>query len=475
MSKRFMTFILALLMVITALPSVVQAEEDLNAEISIEEVGAVESEVNSAVEEETSIITRRGMLIEIGNTTAEQTTIIIRVTNTDGSTEDVTLEINSDTKIVTNNNRSADLSDWIAGDQISFTAEEYENSNQLVATLVRNHSFKYNHIGRNGWIKAIRVDKNEMDVEWAGKIYTLDTTKARMVAGLKNPATLDDFEIGDRVRGRVVEDGDGNNLTWDAQIIVVLRRGNDLFMRVTRWVVPGKIVAMPDDLTLPVTIDVEVLNSRFYEKGDVNNLVGAPGTIIQVDVTEDTKLVRRFLGKTNLKEFSEGDVIRVIGRRDENTDHLVAKVIKNNNIQRLGVANKVGRVISVDSAANIVKVNLVRPNTGKVYTVVVDNDTIIMKLGQEINLVDIAVDDLIRVRGTFRRSTNTVDADKISVIVSRDEIPEDIGDIRELRSRFRIRTVEKVKSRIKKFFTGKNDSILGDIDSIEVDEIIDNN
>jgi len=450
MKNNFFLFLLACLLVFsssTVIPA--QAEDNINDEISIKEVGASESDVNTATDEDYIIINQTGMLIEIGNTTAEQTTIIVRVNN-DGVDEDLTLEITSDTKLYKSNSSVADLSDWIAGDQINFTAQHFTNSDQLVATSIKNLSFNQFYTGINGWITAIRADENEMDVEWNDQVYTINAINANMVAGLKNPATLNDFVIGDRVRARVTDDGDGNRLTWDGEIVVVLRRGEDLFMRVTRWVVPGVIVAMPADLTLPATIDVEVLDSNFYEARDVNNLIGAPGTIIQVDITEDTELVRRYLGYTNLEEFNEGDVIRIVGRRDENTGHLTAKVIKNNNIQRLGVANKEARVISIDESNSTITVEVVIDGATHQYTIYSDDDTAFIKLGQDIDLSGIAIDDEIRVRGTFRRSDATVLADHVSVIVRRDNIPDDISDVEQLKNRFALQ-IHQLKEETKRF------------------------
>jgi len=426
--------------------------------VTADDLGASEEAINNATEEETEAEQETGTLIEIGNTTAENTTIIIRTTDDEGNTVDETLEISTDTLIQEGDGSQADLSDWIAGDQITFWAERFKNSGQLVANRIRNHSFKRWHFGKNGWITAIRPDENEMDVEWNNNIFTLDVSEARMVAGLKNPATINDFEVGDRIRARVKEDGDKNPSTWDAEIVVVLRRGKDLFMRVTRWVVLGRIVAMPDDLTLPTTIDVEVLPTKFFEKGDVNNLIGEPGTIIQVDINEDTKLVRRFFGKAMLKEFSEGDQVRIIGRRDENTGHLAARFMKNNNIQRLGVAHRLGKVVSIDEAAKTFAVELIRTRLdNKNFTVATDDETRFFKLGEEISFSDIQVDDVIRVRGTLRRSTRIVDADFVNVVVYHKELVshiEDLSkgdkvDIDEVRSKIRERISEIKSKRVK--------------------------
>ncbi len=428
---------------------------ETNIDASLEDAvieDETEADINEATEEETETVSTTGMLIEIGNTTAENTTIIVRTTDEYGTTEDVTLEIEKDTSIQEDDYTSADLSDWIAGDQITFTADKYKNSGALVAQKVRNRSFKSWHKGRNGWIKKINTEANTIDVEWAGKIYTINLENARIVAGLKNPASIDDLKIGDRVRGRVLEDADGNPLTWDAKILVVLRRGNDLFMRVTRWVVPGVITSIPEDLSLPATIEMEVLPSKFYEKGDVNNLIGAPGTKVLVDITEDTKLRRRYLGKAQLSEFSEGDKIRVIGRRDESTGNIVAKFIKNNSIQKLGVAYRLGKVTSIDENAKSFTVEVRSKNRKyeKTWTIMTDDETIFkIRDVDEAAFEDIEVDDIIRVRGTANRVDRTVKANVVAVVTHKVLRPDMMPKL--LKSQDKIMAkMQKIKNRLKK-------------------------
>ena len=256
-----------------------------------------------------------------------------------------------------------------------------------------------------------------MDVTWNDKVFTLDTNEARMVAGSYNPATLDNFEVGDRIRARVVEDGDGNSSTWDAKIIVALRRGNQLFMRVTRWVVSATVTMIPEDVSLPATIEVEINPSKFFEEDDVNNLVGAPGEKLMVDIYEDTNLRRRFMGKAFLKEFSEGDQVRIIGRRAEDTGHLVAKFIKNDSIQALGVARHVAKVVSIDADQQSLEVSLRRTQLiNKNWTVQTDDDTKFSKGNEKIEFADINVDDIIRVRGVANRQTRIVQANLIHVL-----------------------------------------------------------
>jgi len=423
LSKIFFILLVSFLLLQAPLAALagenVNTDTDVSTEVTAADLGASESAIDNANKEETEAVTESGTLIEIGNTTADETTVIIRTTDEEGNTEDQTVEIDSNTQITDDAQKTANLSDWIAGDPITFTAIKYKNSGQILARKLRNRAFKRFHRGKNGWITAIRPDKNEMDVTWRNQIFTLNTENARMVAGLKNPATFEDFKVGDRVRARVVDDGDSNPATWDAKIIVVLRRGKNLFMRVTRWVVPAEITMIPEDLTLPTTIDVKILPSKFYEKGDVNNLIGAPGDALKVDIDENTKLRRRFFGKALLKEFSEGDKIRIIGRLNEETGHLTAKFIKNNSIQKLGVAHRLGKVVSIDASSRTINVKLIRTRrANKNWTVNVLENAKILKGGEEISLDEIKTNDIIRVRGVANRLQKSVDASLVVVIGS---------------------------------------------------------
>ncbi len=427
MKKNLFFLLLVLAFSFTVIPQLTMASESADVvEVTSAEIGVSVEAANTAVAEVFATVNESGTLIEIGNTTAEETTIIIRVMH-EGESVDQTVQVNSDTKIITDANRNADLSDWIAGDQIKYTAKQGENSGELIALTLKNRSFKNRHFGRNGWIKDIRIDENKMDVEWAGQVYTLDTSDARMVAGLKNPATLDDFKVGDRIRARVIDDNDGNNLTWDAKIIVVLRRGKALFMRVTRWVVPAEIVSIPEDTTRPFVITAKVLPSRFYEKGDVNNLIGAPDTEININIEEKTILVRRFLGRATIGEFMEGDKIRVVGRLNEETGNIDALLVKDNSIQRLGVSRRVSIVKSINTDSKTILVQPIgkknirtgkrmRIHNGTEWTIKIDDQTIIKKQGEDIDFTNIAIDDIVRVRGTANRLQKTVEADAISVV-----------------------------------------------------------
>jgi hypothetical protein len=190
-------------------------------------------------------------------------------------------------------------------------------------------------------------------------------------------------------------------------------------MRVTRWVVGGRIYSLPEDLTKPFTMEVKILNSPFFQANDVNNLVGAPGDIINIDVTENTKLVRKYFGKAFIKEFSEGDNIRIIGRRDEDTGNIVAKFIKDNDIQKLGKVYRLGKVDTVNTEANTIDVTLIRTRRAiRNWTIKVLESTKIYKAGELISLSDIKENDKLRIVGASANlNDRTVMAQRINVLI----------------------------------------------------------
>ncbi|MFA6171616.1 MAG: hypothetical protein WCW77_04500 [Patescibacteria group bacterium] len=432
MRKKYpMLSLLLVTTMFTAYPTAVLGEEadDLSSsvEATASDAGASVQAINGASGEPTEAIETTGTMVEIGNTTAESTTVVVRVPDSQGGTTDETLEITNSTGLTNDASQKSSLDDWIAGDQLKFKAIKNKNSGELKASQIKNLAVKKGYKGVNGWIKEVRSDKNEVDITYGKVIYTLDIVKARMAAGLKNPATAADLKAGDRIRARVIEDNDGNGLTWDAKTLVVLRRGAALFMKVSRWVVPGKIVSLPEDLSANTGIvTIEILDSKFYQKGDVNNLIGAPGDKLEVKVDANTQLRRKFLGKSKLGEFSEGDAVLVLGRLNETTGQLDAKMIKNNAIQALGAATRVAIVKSIDTAKNTLtaaygkngkEFTVALEANGKVYerTMASADKTITASL-KAINFSDLAAGRRIRVRGVANRRNAAITARTIVML-----------------------------------------------------------
>lgn len=415
MKKYFSLFILLTMSItVMALPALVKAED---GEATSVEAGASSAVLNAASSEATEKVKYEGTLIEIGNTTSSNTTLVVRVI-VNGANKDLTIEVNSQTAIHNGVGNKSDLSDWIAGDRVYFEGVKNTNSGEIIASRIRNRTMNQLHRGVNGWIKSIDTANNKAQVEWGRNVYTLDLSAARLVAGLKNPAAIGDLQAGDRVRARVTDDRDGNANTWKADTLVVLRRGDTLFMRVTRWVVPATIIEVPDTISADSNvIKVEVRPNRFYQKGDVNNLVGAPGTKLEVKIASTTQLKRKFMGNAILSEFSEGDMVNIVGRLNETTGQLDALIIKNNSIQVLGVASKLGTVESVDAAKNEIKASL---GEAKTYTIRVQSGAKIQKRGSSglstITINDIKAGDKIRVRGTLNRRQLTITAREMVVL-----------------------------------------------------------
>ncbi len=453
-TKKIVFFLLltALIMPLTAVKADDEAESivatDQNTDgITALSIGALSAEaVNSANNENFKVVTIKGSLIEIGNTTAEQTTVVVRV-NEKGTTTDVTIEV--PTKIASLNTGSgakADMSDWIAGDQLVVVAKKYDNSGLLVAQNIRNTSFKAQHRGVNGWIKSVDATNKSVTVEWGKNNYTVSLSAAKIVAGAKNPAAVGDLKVGDRVRLRVVDDRDKNPATWKGETLVVLRRGNDNFMRVTRVVFPAKIASIPTDLSLPAAIEVEIQKSKFFQVGDVNNVIGEPGSKVYLDISTSTQLMRRFLGKALLSEFTVGDDLWVVGRRNETTGHIEVQMIRNDSIQMLGVAQRVGLVASVDPSAKTISIRVLPAIKGQDTVIVnVSDSTKIFIDGKEKALADVKIGDVVKAKGVYNRNTKAIDAKTIGITSK-----ENNKSIREKADNLRERMKEMLKKGFKK-------------------------
>jgi len=295
----------------------------------------------TTLSEDTVAMNFAGVLIEIG-TTELPTTIIVE--NNDTKVH-YTVEALATTFI-----QPINLSYWIPGDQIRVVGTLNENTQTISATSLSNLSFIANQYdGFNGWITAIDTNASTFTYSWENKMYTVKVSSStRIVAGLKNPATLADLKVGDRVRGRVFEN------TTEAKIVVVLRRGENLFMKI-RTFVPNVELVRLSSTVVPTTIQVKILKTPGLKKNDVNNLIGTEGALITVNVTEDTILTRKYFGRTTLAEFQPGDHLRIVGRvNDDGT--VDAKLIKDNSIWQTNMFGHVGIVQEVNASENYLNV-----------------------------------------------------------------------------------------------------------------------
>ncbi|MBU0647274.1 MAG: hypothetical protein ABIJ83_00490 [Patescibacteria group bacterium] len=366
---------------------------DINSDaITATDIGVTNaSQVNNATKEETKTVATTGTIIEIGDTTAENTTIVVRTTDKNKKTEDIVLEVQTTkTSLLTNANTKTTLNDWLIGDQITFTAKKFLNSGKLEAKKIINKSFKAGQKGINGVIKEIRADKNTIDVNLGKNIFTLNLTGAKVIVGTTTSATIKDLLVGDRIRVRAIDDKDKNPAAWKAKNITVLRRDNHLLAPAINYVISVKIISLPTDLSLPTMIEAEVLPSKFYKKNNsVDNSIMTPGTKISINIDNKTILVRRFFGKALLSEMNVGDTINVVGKLNKKIQQTVdeinnnvldasdkrfenhsidAKIIKDESIQVLGVAQRLGQITAIDTTAKTVTITILPKKSQKRFS-----------------------------------------------------------------------------------------------------------
>ncbi|MEA2088226.1 MAG: Kazal-type serine protease inhibitor family protein [Patescibacteria group bacterium] len=300
--------------------------------------------------EETSDTNFAGMLVEIGSTDIPTTFIV-----SDNKTKKH-YTVSASQNVVLGQKRSqwTSLSDWIPGDQIRVIGKKNENTQVVDAAILANLSIKtISNKGANGWITNIDKDAKTIAYQWKNKehlfVYDDDT---RLVVGLKNPASVDDLKVGDRIRGRLLLRKGETPL---AKIVVVLRRGEDLFMKI-RTFMPNVTLISMDSTVKPTAITVRIEKTPGLKANDVNNLIEAEGGIVTVYITENTVLVRKFFGRTTLSEFSSDDSLMLVGRVNDNGT-IDAKLIKNMSIWKTSVRGHSGVVTEVNTDDNYLMVD----------------------------------------------------------------------------------------------------------------------
>lgn len=297
-----------------------------------------------------------GSLIEIGSTDLP-TNIIVRQNVKKGAEEmttDYTVSVTSSTVLGQKRDQATKLTDWIPGDQIRVIGKKNENNDTIEATILVNLSIVIvSNRGANGWITSVSSSTQEIKYKWDNKEYTFnyDNTTRFVVAG-KNPATADDLKVGDRIRARLILRSGQNPL---AKIVIVLRRGDNLFMKI-RTFKPNATLVRMDSTIVPTTIQVRMDNTPGIKANDVNNTIGTEGTLITVNVTENTKIVRKYLGQTTLDEMAIGDKLSIVGRTNDDGT-IDAKVIKDNSIWKTSTQGHAGVVTAVDVTSNTLIVN----------------------------------------------------------------------------------------------------------------------
>ena len=314
-------------------------------EITSTALGVPLSAVAAAQNERQISTTVRGTLVEIGNTSNRYTTVVLRVISARGESSDETIEITPTTSLRNSAGQASTLNDWIAGDQLTIQAIRGEQSGYYRATRITNSSINRIVQSVNGWVTALDGVTNKISLSGDSQVTSLDLTGSRLVVGNQNPALLFDFRVGDRIRARVKKTSTNQA---QALIVVALRRGDNLFMRTTRWIIPATITEIPSDLTLPLTIQVRAMPSRFYQEGDINNIFGSSRALVSVVINDQTDLKRAYRGNLVVTELVEGDNVSIVGRWDELHHNFIADTVRDQSVQLLGSSYLYAQVSQVD-------------------------------------------------------------------------------------------------------------------------------
>lgn len=417
------------------------AEDAEEAEVEVSyDFACTDVENEDDLYEATLDMNFNGVLIEIGSTDLP-TTLVVQ-NNTDGV--DYTIEVDEDVILGQRRDQVTMLSDWIPGDQIKVVGQKNENTEVIESSMLVNLSIQLSsNLGANGWITNIDKDNKIITYQWSNKEFDIEyDDDTRFVSGLINPASVDDLEINDRIRGRsLIREGEDPL----AKIVVVLRRGDNLFMKIRTFRPNAKIVSI-DDTVVPTTIKVVLVLTDGLRRNDVNNLIGTEGEEVIINISEDTKIVRKYFGITTLAEFSAGDLVSIVGRvNDDNT--VDAKLLKNNSVWKTSTKGHAGVVTEVNTSENYFMIDwislkiptkkmvdemrkknpninvksLIKRSPVKNVKVSVTEDTEIL-VGTDLNadISDINVDDKVRIRGT--RTVSSFVAEDVVVVNSLPEM-----------------------------------------------------
>lgn len=132
--------------------------------------------------------------------------------------------------------------------------------------------------------------------------------------------------------------------------------------------------------------------------------VAKDGTDYTVNVLEDTKLRRRFWGKSELAEFKVGHLVSVYGKfQEDSTTVIDAKLMRNLSIQiRFGVF--FGKIKSLGN--NILVLETAK--RGDQTVTILENTKIVNRKMEAMNFQDLKTGDKIRIKGLWDRNNNTV-------------------------------------------------------------------
>lgn len=146
--------------------------------------------------------------------------------------------------------------------------------------------------------------------------------------------------------------------------------------------------------------------------------VTAKSKTYTVNVTDKTKLLRKFGAKSNLAEFSLGNILQVQGKLT-NENVIEAKIIRNTSIQKRRAAFT-GLIDSVDTTAQKF---VLKPNSRTTVTVSLTTNTKITQKSVVKTFADLVVGTKVTASGIWDKSNNTLtEVTKINILINRKEV-----------------------------------------------------
>ena len=142
--------------------------------------------------------------------------------------------------------------------------------------------------------------------------------------------------------------------------------------------------------------------------------ITAGATTYTVEVSADTKIVRKFNGISDLNEFIIGDTLQVKGKlSDSNANIITANWIKDLSVQRAGGTFH-GNIVTLDCANSKFTY---KPNERAEQTVYLSANTKIIRGGEKISCADLKNGEQAIVIGLWRQASKSIIADRIIVFM----------------------------------------------------------
>jgi len=192
---------------------------------------------------------------------------------------------------------------YLPGDQIKISGQINKNTRVIMASTINNLSAK-DLIVFDCFLKDIDKVNSTIDCRESDTTHTFNfKDDARLVAGLKNPASLEDLQINDEMRVRIDEFG-------NIKIGITKKRGNtDFFVN-----------------------NINILKGVIREINTSENylILDSDDSLIKLNINPDTLLVQKYFGKLSFSILNIGDDLYIVAKKVNND--FSAITIKNNSI-----------------------------------------------------------------------------------------------------------------------------------------------